>query len=65
MNDERQPGGTASSGGRRQRLAQQLEAAIPLANAVDPAVEFFIRLAVKRLKERQSDTSRKKSVDRS
>jgi hypothetical protein len=64
MNDDCQSGGPASSDGKRQSLVEQLEAVIPLASAVDATVEFFIRLAIKRLTERQEEPSRKNPDDR-
>jgi hypothetical protein len=64
MNDDHLSGGSASSDGKRQKLVEQLEAAIPLANAVDATVDFFIRLAIKRLTERQEEKSRTPDDDR-
>jgi hypothetical protein len=61
MNDDRKSDRPASSDGERQSLIEQLQASIPLAGAVDATVEFFIRLAIKRLTEREGGTPRENS----
>jgi hypothetical protein len=57
-NNDRLTGGAAPYGEDRRKLIEMLEAAIPMAKQIDPTVEFFMRLALERLRARQPQTSR-------
>jgi hypothetical protein len=55
-NDDRLTGGPTPYREERQKLIERLEAIVPMAKRLDPTVEFFIRLALERLRAREPFT---------